>query len=79
MMSDWAEKVAVAEAAAEREQIAEAAAERKFDQVLAQAEAQAQPELAKNSDEFREWMAARHATDAAWGAWSQVMDAKPRD
>ena len=76
-MSDWAEKVAMAEAAAEREQAAEAAAEKRFDVVHAQAEANAQPEQAQQTQEFREWMAARHATDAAWGAWSIVMDARP--
>jgi hypothetical protein len=77
-MSDWAEKVAVAEAAAEREQAAEAVAESKFDAVHALAEASADADHAQKSDEFRDWMAARRATDAAWGAWSVVMDARPR-
>jgi hypothetical protein len=78
-MSDWAAQVAMAEAEAERQQAAEATAESRFDAVHALAEANAGSDAASKSEEFRDWMAARHATDAAWGAWSTVMDAKPQD
>lgn len=76
-MSDWAQDVAQAEAVAQRTQEAEHQAEKRFDQVHAQAQAAGAVDKAVKSDEFGEWMAARHATDAAWGAWSTVMDAKP--
>ncbi|MEO5672890.1 MAG: hypothetical protein ABIR26_19550 [Ramlibacter sp.] len=78
-MSDWTHDIAAAEAAAERHQAAEQLAERRFDLVHADAKAAGAQETAVQSQEFNEWMAARHATDAAWGAWSQVMDAKPQD
>ncbi len=76
-MSDWAEEVAVAETAAERTQAAEAVAEGRFDAIHAEAKAAGDLENALKTEEFRAWMAARHATDAAWGAWSAKMDAKP--
>ena len=77
-MSDWANDMKVAEAAAASTQRAEEAAEGRFDAVHAQAEANANTAHAVTTDEFREWMAARHATDAAWGAWSVLMDARPQ-
>lgn len=76
-MSDWTEEVAQAEAEADRLQAAEALAEQKFQQVQAQAKAGGDAQQALQSAEFAQWMKARHATDAAWGAWSMVMDAKP--
>ena len=76
-MSDWSEEIAMATAEAERMQAAEESAEARFDQVYAQSEAAGTPERAPISEEFHLWMAARKATDAAWGAWSQVMDSKP--
>ncbi len=69
-MSDWQENIAAATAAAEKMQAAEGIAESRFDAVHAQPDA-------VSTEEFRDWMAARHATDAAWGTWSQVMDSKP--
>jgi len=77
-MSDWASDMKVAEAAAARMQLAEEAAEHRFDELHARAEASNDAGHVLKSEEFSEWMAARHATDAAWGAWSQVMDAKPQ-
>ena len=77
-MSDWAHDIAVAEAAAETRQAAEHAAESRFDRVHAQAKAAGNLDRAVESEEFGQWMAARHATDEAWGAWSTVMDAKPQ-
>lgn len=77
-MSDWTEQVAEAEAAAEREQAAEAVAESRFDAIHAIAEAKGEADQVVKTAEFRDWMAARGATDAAWGAWSTVMDSKPQ-
>jgi hypothetical protein len=76
-MSDWAEEVAMAETAAERRQAAEAVAEGRFDVVHAEAKAAGDVQNALKTEEFRAWMAARNATDAAWGAWSVKMDEKP--
>jgi hypothetical protein len=76
-MSDWANELKVAEAAAAQTQLAEEAAETLFDAFRARTEGHEDKDHTVKSDEFRTWMAARHATDAAWGAWSQVMDAKP--
>jgi len=76
-MSDWALDIAVAQATAERTQAAEHVAESSFDRVHALAQAAGTVERAVETEEFNQWMAARHATDAAWGAWSTVMDAKP--
>lgn len=78
-MSDWAENVAAAEAAAEKMQAAESLAEGKFDAIHAQAKATGDLDQATRTEEFHDWMAARHATDAAWGSWSEVMDARPLD
>jgi hypothetical protein len=76
-MSDWAEEIAVAETAAERTQAAEVLAEEKFDAVHAEAKAAGELDDALKTEEFRDWMAARQATDAAWGVWAGVMDSKP--
>lgn len=73
-MKDWTEQVAAAEAQAERLQAEEQAAEQRFYELRA---AHGEGE-ALQSQEFQAWMQARHATDAAWGAWSQVMDARPQ-
>jgi hypothetical protein len=76
-MSDWSDNIAEATAEAERVQAQEAVAEARFDAVYAQSEADGTPERAPTSEEFHLWMAARKATDAAWGSWSMVMDSKP--
>lgn len=76
-MSDRTEEVARAEAEADRLPAAEALAEQRFQAVQAVARASGKPDEALPSPEFKEWMAARHATDAAWGAWAVVMDTKP--
>jgi hypothetical protein len=75
-MSDWAEQIAAAEAHAEGKQAAEHVAESRFDAVHAAAKAKGDVDQALQSDELRSWMASRHETDAAWGAWATVMDAK---
>ena len=77
-MSDWSEEIAAATAVAERTQTAEHVAEGKFDAVHATAKAAGELEQAVTTEEFRDWMAARHATDAAWGTWSTVMDSRPK-
>ncbi|MGE0330499.1 MAG: hypothetical protein AB7P37_07375 [Ramlibacter sp.] len=77
-MSDWSEEIAVAEATAEQKQAAEREAEDRFDAVHARAHAAGEVGAALKTPEFRDWMAARHATDAAWGNWSVVMDSKPQ-
>jgi hypothetical protein len=77
-MSDWANDLMVAEAAATQTQQAEEAAEDRFDAFRARTQGDQDQDHTVKSEEFRAWMAARHATDAAWGAWSQVMDAKPQ-
>ncbi|WBY02802.1 hypothetical protein PE066_04490 [Ramlibacter tataouinensis] len=76
-MKFWAEELAMVEAAALRIESLEHAAERRFDEVHAAAVAQGSAEQALETSEFAAWMAARADTDAAWGRWSQVMDAKP--
>lgn len=76
-MSDWAEKVSQAEAGAERQQALEHEAEGRFKAVRERETARGDADKALESDEFHAWMATRHATDDAWGAWATVMDAKP--
>lgn len=77
-MTEWAHQIAAAEATAQRTQEAEQVAESRFDAVHAQAKAAGATQQALASREFTEWMAARHASDAAWGAWAVTMDAKPQ-
>ena len=73
-MSDWTEELAQAEEHAEQLQAAEATAEQHFYELR---EAERDRSALLQTPEFERWMKARHATDAAWGAWAQVMDAKP--
>lgn len=77
-MSDWSEEITAAEAAAEQRQTEEREAESRFDAVHAQAHAAGDVAHALKSPEFHHWMAARQATDVAWGNWSVVMDSKPQ-
>ena len=65
-----AEQEAIATEAAEQ------TAEARFDAVHAALEAQGRVSEATDSPEFREWMAARSHTDAAWGRWAMAMDAQ---
>jgi hypothetical protein len=76
-MSDWNEQVKAAEAGADALQAAEHAAEESFKAVQADAREKGVEHEALNSEEFREWMAKRRATDDAWGKWATLMDAKP--
>jgi len=73
-MSDKMEAANAAEAFADLKQAAEAIAESRFDEAHSRAQAAGNPASATQTEEFRQWMAARHETDAAWGAWSQAMD-----
>ena len=65
------ERVALAEAAADDKQAAEERAAERF-----HAAQQRDKDRATQSPEFHAWMAARHETDAAWGAWAMAMDAR---
>ena len=76
-MINWAEQLQAAEAGAERSQAIEHEAEGRFKAVHAQADARGDAQAALESEEFKAWMASRHATDAAWGSWAVVMDARP--
>ena len=77
MTEDWIEAVATAEAAAEARQTAEEEAHTRFDAARTRAKANGKEHHSTDTDEFREWIAARHATDDAWGRWAMAMDAKP--
>lgn len=76
-MSDWMEDIARATATAQQTEAAEGVAEERFDAAHARAAAAGDVTQALSSHEFTDWMAARNATDTAWGAWSGVMDSKP--
>jgi hypothetical protein len=78
MMKYWTEELALTEAAAIRIESLEQAAETRFDRVFESAQAGGNTGVALQTDEFRDWMQARADTDAAWGRWAAVMDAKPR-
>jgi hypothetical protein len=77
MSKEWIATVAQAEAAAQEKQTAEELAHSRFDAVRARAKAEGRHHHATDTVEFREWIAARHATDTAWGVWAMAMDAKP--
>ena len=77
MSKEWIATVADAEATAQGRQDAEEIAHRKFDAVRARAKADGNHHHATDTAEFHEWIAARHATDDAWGKWAMAMDAKP--
>lgn len=68
------EELAQVEAAALRIEALEREAEERFDVVYAQASDRGDAELSQKTPEFAAWIAARAATDAAWGRWAQVMD-----
>ena len=76
-MSDWEVKLKAAEEGADRLEAEEQAAEERFKAVRAAARDKGDGDEATDTEEFRSWMATRHATDAAWGAWAVLMDAKP--
>jgi hypothetical protein len=76
-MMNWAQQIEAAEATAVHTQEAEHAAESRFDAVHERAQAAGATQQALSSPEFHDWMAARKASDAAWGAWAVTMDAKP--
>lgn len=76
-MSDWAEEVAAVTAVAQQMQAAESVAEAQFDAAHARAAEAGTLDQVNHTPELREWLAARHATDAAWGQWAMLMDNKP--
>jgi len=73
----WIAASAAAEAAAQQKQIAEEVAHERFRAVRAEMESAGGSAQVVHTPEFQYWMAARHASDEAWGAWAMVMDAKP--
>ena len=75
-MSDWDQKLKAAEEGADRLQAAEEVAEQRFKALHSEAQAKGKGDEALGSDEFHSWMATRRATDAAWGEWAMLMDAK---
>ncbi|TFY99403.1 hypothetical protein EZ313_22925 [Ramlibacter henchirensis] len=77
-MNFWTEELALVEAAALRIEALEAAAETRFDSMHAAASARGTADDALGTPEFKAWMDARADTDAAWGRWAQVMDARPQ-
>lgn len=66
-------KAAELEAAAHGFDAAEQEAHRRFDAVRAQG---LDHEQVIETAEFHAWMAARRATDEAWGRWAMAIDAK---
>ncbi len=77
MSKEWNAAVAAAEAAAQQKQAAEEIAQARFDAVRSEIQAAGRGADVTETAEFREWMAARHASDEAWGAWAMAMDARP--
>ena len=77
MSKEWNQAVTAAEAAAQDRQAAEEGAQERFRAARARCEAAGQSEQVTHTPEFHEWIAARHASDDAWGAWAMAMDAKP--
>jgi hypothetical protein len=75
-MDLWTEQLALTEAAALQAEALEAEAEQRFDVVFEAAELRGDESQALASTEFRDWMAARADTDAAWGRWAQTMEAR---
>jgi hypothetical protein len=76
MSKEFNATVAAAEAVAQDKQALEEIAHSRFDAVRAQVQAQGGEHQVTETAEFHAWMAARHATDAAWGAWAMAMDAE---
>ena len=78
-MRFWTEELAQVEAAALRAEAREREAEMRFDTVHAEADARGAADKTLDTPEFAAWIAARAETDAAWGRWAQVMDARLDD
>jgi hypothetical protein len=62
--------LALLESAALRTESLEHMAEKCFDEVYCAAERDGSVAHVTTTPEFRQWMAARAATDAAWGQWA---------
>jgi hypothetical protein len=74
MSKEQTTSVAQAEAAAQEKQAAEEVAQKHFEAVRARIEGAGTGEPTE-TDEFKKWMSARHASDEAWGKWAMAMDA----
>lgn len=77
MSKEWTTAVAEAEASAQQKQAAEDLAHRAFQQLRERIESAGRLGTEVDTPEYREWMAARHASDEAWGAWAMAKDAEP--
>jgi hypothetical protein len=77
MMTLWEQEIALVERAALRIEQIEADALTRFARVRDAAHRSGDLDGVVRTPEFQAWMAARAETDAAWGRWAQVMDAKP--
>lgn len=69
------QEAALSESAALRLESAELLAEQRFDAVYDAAERNGTVDTVTATAEFRDWIAARAETDAAWGRWAQCMGA----
>jgi hypothetical protein len=64
-------ELAILESAALQIESLEHMAEKRFDDIYEKAELDGSVAGVKATREFREWMAARAETDAAWGRWAE--------
>lgn len=69
-MDSREQDLALLERAALRTESMEHVAEKRFDDVYGAAERNGSVAEVTATPEFREWMAARAETDAAWGRWA---------
>lgn len=76
--TDWQDVLALAESAAVRLAALEAAAERQFNQPQENGEPGAgdAAAVALRREDLDTWLAARRATDAAWGHWAELLKAR---
>ena len=73
-MQSREDRAALMASAALEVEAAERIAEKHFDAVYEAAERSGKVADVTGTAEFRAWMDARAATDAAWGQWAQCMD-----
>jgi hypothetical protein len=74
-MHSLEKEVALSESEALHLEAAELMAEQRFDAVYDAAEQSGNVDGVTATAEFRAWIAARAATDAAWGRWAECMSA----
>lgn len=69
-------ELALLETAALSTEAVERTAESRLDAAFEAAEQSGSLASLTGTAEFREWMAARANTDAAWGRWAEIMQAR---